>query len=61
MARYSLIVFKIRISSNIIHINARKNVPKLKNIILQAKFTIRLEAYVLRALLTASGIKSLLL
>ena len=53
---YSLIVFKIRTSSNSIHRKAMKKAPKLKNIILHAKFTIRLEAYVESALLTASGI-----
>ena len=39
---------------------AKKNAPKLKKIILHAKFTIRLEAYVEREFLTSSGNESFL-
>ena len=40
---YSRMFFIIRYSSNIIQIKARKYAPKLKKIILHAKFTIRLD------------------
>ena len=42
--KYSTIVLMISASSSNNHINARRYAPKLKNIMLQAKLTIKLEA-----------------